>query len=82
MSFSLVIGYILNLGLLLMQAFGNKEEWKKRDRSTYPLIKLEKITQNSFPSELFSGVTSDFPVIISDYYIKQLSSSSKMVLLY
>lgn len=81
MSFSLAIGYILNLGLLLMQAFGNKEEWKKRDRSTYPLIKLEK-TQNLFPSELFSGVTSDFPVMISDYYIKQLSSSSKMVLLY
>lgn len=65
-----------------MHAFGNKEEWKKRDRSTYPQIKLEKIAQNIFPLALFGALISDLPVTVSDYYIKQLSSSSKMVLLY
>lgn len=82
MFLSLVIDYILNLSLLLMHAFGNREEWKKRDRSTYPQIKPEKIAQNLFPSVLFGALTSYLPVTVSDYYIKQLSSSSKMVLLY
>lgn len=51
------------------------------DESAQSINYTRKIAQNIFPADLFISATSEFPVNTNNYYRRQPSPSSKIVLL-